>query len=176
MAESTPTETVYDEKKCLPEKKGNTGGPCIMKIQRDHKIIGIPTNRIVSKLRDLKSLSVWRSVPILSDSTDADFTELEHNLQSCNELTDESFELLERLIGAGESGDEAGTTDITVTEDNKTILKQCKLISDEELNQIEELLKIGGKRKSRKSKKARKSKKNKSKKSRKTRKSKSHKK
>ena len=176
MAESTPLETVYDPTKCLPEKKSNTDGPCIMKIQRGHTIIDIPNDRIVNRLRELKSLSVWRSVPKSSESTEDSYTELEHNLQSCDRLTDESFELLERLIDAGESGDEAGTTDIKVTEDNKSILNECKLLSDKEMIELDRLLeKKGGKRKSRKSKKN-KSKKNKSKKSRKTRKSKSHKK
>ena len=175
MAESTPLETVYyDQTKCLPEKKSNTDGPCIMKIQKGHTIIDIPNDRIVNRLRELKSLSVWRSVPKL----EADFTELEHNLQSCHRLTDESFELLERLIGAGESDDKDGTTNIVVTEENKTILQQCELISGDEMKELDRLLeKKGGKRKSRKSKskKARKSKKNKSRKT-KSRKSKSHKK
>lgn len=177
MAESTPIETVhYDNIKCLPENKRNPVGPCIMKIQNGHTIIDIPTNRIVSKLRDLKSLSVWRSVP-LSEPTEASYTELEHNLHSCKRLTKESLELLKILIGVEESDDEDGTTNIKVTEENKSILNGCKLLSDEEMKELDILLeKKGGKRKSRKSKKARKSKKNKSKKSRKTRKSKSHKK
>jgi len=174
MAETT----VYDQTKCLPEKKSNPGGPCIMKIQNGHTIIEIPTDRIVSKLRDLQRISIWRSVPNTGELTSTEMTELETNLGKCDNLTDESFELLERLIGVGESGDEAGTIDIDVTKKNITILQQCELISGAELNELDRLLeKKGGKRKSRKSKskKARKSKKNKSRKT-KSRKSKSHKK
>jgi hypothetical protein len=182
MAESPTIETNYDQTKCLPEKKSEADGPCIMKILKGQTIVQIPNGRIVNHLRDLHRVSIWRSVPNPSELTEPEFTKLEESLGSCGTLTESSFALLERLIGEGESGDEADTTNIVVTEENKTILTGCDLLSVEEMAELDRLLSIpGGKRKSKKNKsKKNKSNKNKSKKNKsrkgKPRKSKSHKK
>jgi hypothetical protein len=163
-----PKTTVYGMTKCLPEKKSEADGPCIIKINKDNKIISIPKERIVSKLRDLKLLSLWRSVPNPNpgELTEPEITELERNLLECQTLDENSFALLERLIGEGGSGDSADTTNTVDTEENRTILQNCDLLKDVDINELERILSIpGGKRKSKKNKsKKNKSKKNKSKK------------
>ena len=173
MGESNQVD--YNIVPCIKPKKSEVDGPCIMKIQNGNTIINIPDGRKIEHIRDLASLSLWRSLKDTSVLSEGDFTKLENNLKNCEPLTKESFAMLELLIG-----DDAVTTGSVVNEENKKILTNCDLLSPDELTKLEELLKTeyGGKRKSRKSRKSksRKSKKSRKTKSRKSKKSKSHKK